>query len=578
MGVKVASIFAEIGLDSSKLKSGAAGANSTIAGLVKGIGGLNPVVAGMITVLGGLATYLNAAGKEAGRFAEISAKQEAILRATGSAAGLAAHELDGMARELSKTTELQVSAVKEAQSMMLTFRNIGEETFPRAMQAAADLQTTFGSLNESVKQVSMAANDFDGYTRLQRSGVTFSEEQRKQIKLFKETNDLIGYQDLLLTEIERQVGGTAAAIAAAGDGTGRYNASLEVLNAEIGRGVLPLQQAWNNALADAVDRLAELVKTERDYYDIKRQATAAAREGKEEIDDSAMSFSRYGRSVRVSGEEIRYHTAMIERQNSYMALGESQLKALGVQFESVGDIVAETAQDYKELIGLTDSISKNTQDFADRQADLTAKMEENRAEAEKLYPWQHSELERLNDQYAEMGEQYSKNADEHKAASDRILYDLLLQKLSVDGLTEAEYEMALAYGQSVGIFDEASANMARAMNSVTEAVEDGRLKVEDMKSALALMAAGNYDIDMAVRITETRARGYDYSMLASEHRAAGGPVGAGRPYIVGERGPEMFVPGQSGQIVPNSQMGGGIDYDRLGDAVAQAMARSGLIQ
>lgn len=43
-----------------------------------------------------------------------------------------------------------------------------------------------------------------------------------------------------------------------------------------------------------------------------------------------------------------------------------------------------------------------------------------------------------------------------------------------------------------------------------------------------------------------------------DKRAGGGPVSAGMPYIVGERGPELFVPGQSGGIVPNSRMGGGI--------------------
>lgn len=45
-----------------------------------------------------------------------------------------------------------------------------------------------------------------------------------------------------------------------------------------------------------------------------------------------------------------------------------------------------------------------------------------------------------------------------------------------------------------------------------------------------------------------------------EPRAKGGPVTAGRPYLVGEKGPEIFVPGQSGGIVPNNQLamaGGG---------------------
>ena len=39
--------------------------------------------------------------------------------------------------------------------------------------------------------------------------------------------------------------------------------------------------------------------------------------------------------------------------------------------------------------------------------------------------------------------------------------------------------------------------------------------------------------------------------------AAGGPVSAGSSYVVGEKGPELFVPHASGTIVPNNKMGGG---------------------
>ena len=40
-------------------------------------------------------------------------------------------------------------------------------------------------------------------------------------------------------------------------------------------------------------------------------------------------------------------------------------------------------------------------------------------------------------------------------------------------------------------------------------------------------------------------------------RAQGGAVSANRPYIVGERGPEMLVPSTSGRVIPNNQLGGG---------------------
>jgi len=51
--------------------------------------------------------------------------------------------------------------------------------------------------------------------------------------------------------------------------------------------------------------------------------------------------------------------------------------------------------------------------------------------------------------------------------------------------------------------------------------------------------------------------------------ASGGPVSAGKTYLVGEKGPELFTPGQSGGITPNHQLaavGGGatninITYD-----------------
>jgi hypothetical protein len=53
-------------------------------------------------------------------------------------------------------------------------------------------------------------------------------------------------------------------------------------------------------------------------------------------------------------------------------------------------------------------------------------------------------------------------------------------------------------------------------------------------------------------------------------RANGGPVGAGRSYLVGERGPELFVPGAQGNIVPNNAMGGAnvtVNVDASGSSV-----------
>lgn len=57
-------------------------------------------------------------------------------------------------------------------------------------------------------------------------------------------------------------------------------------------------------------------------------------------------------------------------------------------------------------------------------------------------------------------------------------------------------------------------------------------------------------------------------------RAAGGSVSAGTPYIVGERGAELFVPSSNGAIVPNGGMGGTINITVNGAIDAEGTART----
>ena len=59
--------------------------------------------------------------------------------------------------------------------------------------------------------------------------------------------------------------------------------------------------------------------------------------------------------------------------------------------------------------------------------------------------------------------------------------------------------------------------------------------------------------------------------LGAIFKASGGPVKGGSPYVVGEKGPELFVPNSHGNIVPNNEMGGGanivVNVDASGSSV-----------
>jgi len=58
-------------------------------------------------------------------------------------------------------------------------------------------------------------------------------------------------------------------------------------------------------------------------------------------------------------------------------------------------------------------------------------------------------------------------------------------------------------------------------------------------------------------------------------KQAGGDVMVGQPYLVGEQGPELFTPGQTGSIAPNRNSGQGVIiniYDGTGRKISQAMS------
>jgi len=63
-------------------------------------------------------------------------------------------------------------------------------------------------------------------------------------------------------------------------------------------------------------------------------------------------------------------------------------------------------------------------------------------------------------------------------------------------------------------------------------------------------------------------------IFSVEPREKGGPVDSGRPYLVGEKGPELFVPRNSGGIVPNNKYGIGGTVGMLATMIAPQMIAS----
>jgi hypothetical protein len=125
-------------------------------------------------------------------------------------------------------------------------------------------------------------------------------------------------------------------------------------------------------------------------------------------------------------------------------------------------------------------------------------------------------------------------------------------------------EIGRGFGQiSTQVFDDLASSLDKVASGAMTAGEAMSRFALDFVKAVAMMiakAAALAAIQFLIRSifgTPSMGGAANGSGAASfgGFRAAGGPVSGGRAYIVGERGPELFVPSGSGRIVPNGAGG-----------------------
>ena len=141
------------------------------------------------------------------------AQTNQVLKSTHDVSGMTAESLDKLAQAYGRTTQFSADTVQGGENLLLTFTNIGKKVFPQATQAILDVSQAMGQdLKSSAIQVGKALGDpLTGMTALQRIGVTFSAQEKEQIKTMMAHNDIIGAQKVILHELSTEFGGSATA-------------------------------------------------------------------------------------------------------------------------------------------------------------------------------------------------------------------------------------------------------------------------------------------------------------------------------------------------------------------------------
>lgn len=328
-------------------------------------------------------------GKESVRAFGVQEQAEAKLRqtiiSTGEAAGLTADQLTDMATGLQQVTKFGDEAIIGAESLLLTFKDVGENVFPRALESILDVSEAMGTgLKESTIQVGKALNDpIQGLTALRRVGIQFSDAQEDLIKGFVASNELSKAQGIILEELESQFGGVARAAAdtASGALTQARNAFgdlQEQLGQTIAEGMVPFAKATT----EISQRLAKWIEANREVNNFLTEFEDGVIDSAVELDTLNDALILSEARLKQATDAGRGHTEGLAAEVAALKIAISQ-RARGAALEAqFADAKKEQDKDKAQALAL--EISNNAAKEESEKKLLQLQFEALSAEAQQI--------------------------------------------------------------------------------------------------------------------------------------------------------------------------------------------------
>lgn len=197
------------GAVSASLKSSMSALSTGLGRVKEAVFSVNGALAGL-----GVGSVFAAVIANTKESADAMKQVEASIASTGGAAGYTADELAQMATELQGVTVYGDDAILAADSLLLTFTNVqrGGGIFKDAVVSILDMSAKLGTdLQSTTNQIGKALNDpIKGLAALTKVGVSFTAQQKDQIKTLAESGRMMEAQRIILSELQREFGGSAA--------------------------------------------------------------------------------------------------------------------------------------------------------------------------------------------------------------------------------------------------------------------------------------------------------------------------------------------------------------------------------
>ena len=542
-------------------------------------------VLGPVVAITGAMTFLN---KSLNVFAERQADANLLaagLKKIGAATG-DLEKFQAIASDLGEQTLFNQEDFTQGFALLTSFRAIGQDSFKRVATAAADMAaTTKQDVNSSLLQLAKALeNPVEGMSALSRSGTTFTQVQKDIVKGLVESNKTFEAQTFILDLVEDQYKGNARAAAVGLAGAqDTLSESVRDFNEVVGQIALGPAIAATNTLTGlfkqatseltewnkAFGKLSQLLGPVTGGIDLVGQSIKNTTElFKFGIPGLSATVQLYERIIALRGllneQGELPGTSEDARPEQGAALDPEAVKRFRRQLEledlfkgtnkagSGGAATKQRVDMSQKLFDLNQRLRKETELGNTREAaTLKLMIKRQRIAESNLLP-----IEREN-KLAEATFQFRKEI--LGIDSDQLKrYEELRQAAESLGTTVAEDwlkkqdELAAKSGEKLKTMYESIGQSITTgiVDSLTAAVE-GTKTLADVASQ-TLRQVANILLQFGVNTALGGIPG-----LGDFFKAKGGPVSGGSPYMVGEKGPELFVPNTSGTIVPNNKLGGG---------------------
>jgi len=549
------------------ISAGLKTASDNVAGFGKKVEDLKPAfedmakvgAIGFAAVGAAIYTSIDAYNDQEAAVAQLGA----VLKSTGGQAGITAQAALDLSSALQKTTTYADETILGGENLLLTFTNIGKDVFPQATQTMLDMSAALGQdLKSSAVQLGKALNDpVVGITALQRVGVSFTQSQKDMIQSMVDAGKTEEAQKLILAELTKEFGGSAAAAA------GTFAGKVEQLKNSLNDMQESVGGALISILTDMAKKIQPIVEAMVNWVNEHPKLTAAI---------LLITAGIFG-LIAVIGTLGLLLVGLVGFFTSVGTIAAAVGGVLGLISLPMLAIVAAIAlviaagvllyQHWAQVSAFATEVWNGI--VATITGAMNAVVSFLSAVWETIEQIFFTAVDLLIGSWATLLDFFFPGWE----AALSSVYQATLQIFGLIGAFITSTLASLGAGiQSAldlitGAWNTAWSAVADAFSTIWEGIKGVAQSAFDYISSgvNSVLSPLQKVIDIANKAYDAAKRAIDLigsgvkSVISKgasiTGHATGGPVLRGTPYIVGEHGPEMFVPGGSGSIIPNRMLG-----------------------